>query len=63
MAVKFPNDQKHTNIFNSKALQNLPKMVFLFENKPSGNPARKITFANFREKKITEKTFDGENAS
>jgi hypothetical protein len=29
---------KYFNIYRSKALQNLPKLVFLFENKPSGNP-------------------------
>jgi hypothetical protein len=45
MAIKIPNDRKifqmaikYTNIFHSKILQNLPKSVFLFENKPSGNP-------------------------
>jgi hypothetical protein len=32
MAIK--QTVKYTNIF-----QNLPKMGFLFENKPSGNPA------------------------
>jgi hypothetical protein len=31
-------DRKYTNIFLSKALQNLPKLGFWFENKPSGNP-------------------------
>jgi hypothetical protein len=30
---------KYLNMFQSKALQNLPKLEFLFENKPSGNPA------------------------
>jgi hypothetical protein len=31
---------KYTDIFHSKALQNLPKLGFLkIENKPSGNPA------------------------
>jgi hypothetical protein len=30
---------KYINIFHPKALRNLPKLVFLFENKPSGNPA------------------------
>jgi hypothetical protein len=30
---------KYINIFHSKALQNLPKLGFWFENKPSGNPA------------------------
>jgi hypothetical protein len=29
---------KYTNIFHCKALQNLPKLGFLFENMPSGNP-------------------------
>jgi hypothetical protein len=29
---------KFTNIFHSKAIQNLPKLGFLFENNPSGNP-------------------------
>jgi hypothetical protein len=30
---------KYINIFQSNALQNLPKLVFFwFENKPSGNP-------------------------
>jgi hypothetical protein len=28
----------YTNILYSKALQNLPKFRFWFENKPSGNP-------------------------
>jgi hypothetical protein len=31
----------HTKLFHSKALQNLPKLVFLFENIPSGSPACK----------------------
>jgi hypothetical protein len=39
---------KYTKIFHSKTLQNLPKLGFLFENKPSGNPA-------FRCKKGDEK--------
>jgi hypothetical protein len=30
---------KYFHIFQSKALKNLPKLGFLFENKPSGNPA------------------------
>jgi hypothetical protein len=30
---------KYTIIFHSKALQNLSKLYFWFENKPSGNPA------------------------
>jgi hypothetical protein len=29
---------KNINIFKSKALKHLPKLGFLFENKPSGNP-------------------------
>jgi hypothetical protein len=29
---------KYTNIFHSKTHQNMPKLVFLCENKPSGNP-------------------------
>jgi hypothetical protein len=29
---------KYTNIFHLKILQNLPKLGFLFENIPSGNP-------------------------
>jgi hypothetical protein len=29
---------KYINIVQSKDLQNLPKLGFLFENKPSGNP-------------------------
>jgi hypothetical protein len=29
---------KYINIFQSKTLQNLPKLGFWFENKPSGNP-------------------------
>jgi hypothetical protein len=40
-----PNDRKifqmtitYTSIFHSKALQNLPKLFFWFENKPSGKP-------------------------
>jgi hypothetical protein len=32
---------KYNNIFHSKALQKLPKLGFLFENKPSGNPGWK----------------------
>jgi hypothetical protein len=31
---------KYINIFESKALQNLPKLGFWFENKQSGNPGR-----------------------
>jgi hypothetical protein len=30
---------KYNNTLHSKALQNIPKFVFGFENKPSGNPA------------------------
>jgi hypothetical protein len=30
---------KYASIFHTKALQNLPKWDFWFENKPSGNPA------------------------
>jgi hypothetical protein len=37
---------KYTKIFHSKALQNLPKLGFLVENKPSGNPA--ATSEHFR---------------
>jgi hypothetical protein len=29
---------KYINIFLSKALQNLPKLEFMVEKKPSGNP-------------------------
>jgi hypothetical protein len=29
---------KYTSSFHSKALQNLPKLGFWFENKQSGNP-------------------------
>jgi hypothetical protein len=29
---------KYVKIFHSKTLQNLPKLGFWFENKPSGNP-------------------------
>jgi hypothetical protein len=29
---------KYTNIFKCKTLQNLPKLVFWFENTASGNP-------------------------
>jgi hypothetical protein len=29
---------KYTNLFHSKALQNLPELGFWFENIPSGNP-------------------------
>jgi hypothetical protein len=29
---------KYTNVFHCKTLQNIPKLGFLFENKPSGNP-------------------------
>jgi hypothetical protein len=29
---------KYINIFQSKALQKLPKLRFWFDNKPSGNP-------------------------
>jgi hypothetical protein len=31
---------KYTNNFHCKTLQNLPKLGFGFENKPTGNPAR-----------------------
>jgi hypothetical protein len=34
----FPMAIKYINIFQFKALQNLPKLGFLDENKPSGNP-------------------------
>jgi hypothetical protein len=38
-------DKEYTNFFHSKALQNVPKLEFLwFENKPSGNPGpRQLT--------------------
>jgi hypothetical protein len=51
IATKLPNGHKvynlavfkialkYTKVFQFKALQNLPKLVFLFENIPSGNPA------------------------
>jgi hypothetical protein len=45
IATKLPNGLnifqmviKYTNLFHSKALQNLPKLDFWFENIPSGNP-------------------------
>jgi hypothetical protein len=40
MAVLYSTQMgiKYTNIFHSKALQNLPKLDFWFENIPSGNP-------------------------
>jgi hypothetical protein len=40
MAVKyyFVMVIKYTNVFHSKALENWPKSIFWFENKPSGNP-------------------------
>jgi hypothetical protein len=31
---------KYIKIFQPKALQNVPKLVFWFENKPSGNPGQ-----------------------
>jgi hypothetical protein len=38
-----PNGQKIINSFQSRALQNLPKLgIFGFENKPSGNPAAEV---------------------
>jgi hypothetical protein len=38
---------KYTNIFHCKTLQNLPKLRFLFENKPSGNPGEiYVVYAN-----------------
>jgi hypothetical protein len=33
---------KYINIFQSKALENLPKLGFWFKNKPSGNPASSL---------------------
>jgi hypothetical protein len=43
---------KYINIFQSKALQNLPKLrIFCFEKKPSGNPARS------RERKTVSRPF------
>jgi hypothetical protein len=33
-------DIKYINNFQSKALQNLPQLEFLLENKPSGNPGK-----------------------
>jgi hypothetical protein len=45
IATKLPNGRnifqvtiENTNVFNSNALQNLPKLGFWFENIPSGNP-------------------------
>jgi hypothetical protein len=38
----FPTAINYINIFQSKALKIYPNWNFLFENKPSGNPA---TFA------------------
>jgi hypothetical protein len=47
MAIKYTNKRKifrmtikYASSFHSKAVQNLPKLFFLFENKPSGNPGR-----------------------
>jgi hypothetical protein len=34
----FQTTEKHTDILHSEALQNLPKLGFLVENEPSGNP-------------------------
>jgi hypothetical protein len=31
---------KHTKDFNSKAFQNLPKLLVWFKSKPSGNPGK-----------------------
>jgi hypothetical protein len=36
--TKRPHGIKYINIFHSKALQNLPKSGFWFDNIPSGNP-------------------------
>jgi hypothetical protein len=33
---------RYTKIFHCETLQNLPKLGFWFENKPSGNPDQKI---------------------
>jgi hypothetical protein len=45
LATKLENDHKiyqmaieYTKLFRFKALQNLPKLGFWFENIPSGNP-------------------------
>jgi hypothetical protein len=45
MAINVPNGRHifqmvkdYTNLFYSKALQNLPNLGFLIENIPSGNP-------------------------
>jgi hypothetical protein len=37
---------KYISIFQSKTLQNLPKLGFWFENKPSGNPGADQTRTN-----------------
>jgi hypothetical protein len=48
---------KYFNIFHSKVLPNLPKLIFLFKNKPSGNPVRRrriirILFSTFFPKHV-----------
>jgi hypothetical protein len=54
VAVKYSKIAiKNINIFHSKAIQNLPKLWFLVENIPSGNPAPKLASGgeDFRIKK------------
>jgi hypothetical protein len=36
---------QYANIFHRKTLQNLPKLGFLFENKPSGDPGAELLFS------------------
>jgi hypothetical protein len=37
--------KKYINNFQSKALKNVPKLEFWFENKPSGNPGPNVTLS------------------
>jgi hypothetical protein len=44
MAIKYVDQMviKYTKIFHSKTFQNLHKLGFLVENKPSGNPGQHL---------------------
>jgi hypothetical protein len=64
MTTNIPNSckidqiaKKQTNIFRCKSLQNLTKLIFLFENIPSGNPGELVPRHESRNKQSLTKSY------
>jgi hypothetical protein len=49
MSEKYSKGHRITNILHFKALQNIPKLGFWYENIPPGNPA--LSYKMFRRTK------------